>query len=159
MTQPVNMVHLLTVRQTHNSFNCVQTCWSEQELCLKQLLLFSSLVNTEIPYCVARPSGTEEWHGCSPVAFCLWKQSSGSQVAASAGRRCSTSDCPENETRSFATGERSQKNYCMSFDLVYKVCFFFCSIRFSLSIFFFYRGTVIIVFSLLCLVDEIKMML
>ena len=62
MTQPVNMVQLLKVRQTHlSSLNCVQVYWSEQQLAISDIhVLVLSHILPEIPHCVARPAGTEE---------------------------------------------------------------------------------------------------
>lgn len=136
-------------------------------LCLTNLSLFGSQIWTEIPHCVARPAGTEEWHSCSPVAFCLWQQSLGSSILAPARRRCFAKDCPENETRGFTTWECSTKNDGTCF-LSNPVCFLFIYFiylfvtKFNLVTKFFfsylYRATVISVFSLLYHVDEIKMM-
>lgn len=72
ITQPVNMVQLLTVRKTLIN-GCVYgvVVLNKNHLCLTMSLF--CLISTEIPYSVARPAGTEERHSCSPIAFCLWQ--------------------------------------------------------------------------------------
>lgn len=68
------------------------------------------VISTEIPDRLARTVGAEERHGRSPAAFRLRQQSFGSPLPAPAGRGHIASNCPEDETRGFAAGERRPEN-------------------------------------------------